>query len=346
MNIGMHVYAPALSAHEFDVTGLATTVRHMIDSFTLHRHSVLWLSPDTVPGTVPLRLGAGYPDDLDNAIYEQLDQCDVIVVMWRWRMPSEYVDRNAAWVRQCKILDYAQAIGIPTLVHDQDLKVTDDEIAILDEWDRCVLTTPEIAPRPQFRTLHYPYPYGSRVLKGKWHPHQGLTYVGNNYERWDQTVSYLNALVQAGIECRVWGNWLTPSPHRQSIAEVREAMPYVHFLGKLEQPRILSELATANMTIHLAKPEMCERGFLAVRWAEAVAAGIPALLPAEFRLHHHVGEFPGHVISLDHAITTAERLDTDEEYNHTVLEMQRSFVLRTMRIEPWIELLENMESLG
>lgn len=213
---------------------------------------------------------------------------DVIVLVWRWDMGDKYPMRTEAWHRQNELLNYALKHKVPVLIHDEDCQwqggVNDpraDYAEFIAAGVPMALTMPAFYPPVGYETLHYPYAFRD-MQHATWDNTRAYPrgYVGNNYGRYEQAVEWLG-----GTRSDVWGNWTDPHPDRQSAEQL--AVDFgdgVRFHGRLDQRQLTDVLEQCVTTVHLAKPEYCSYGFLALRWAEAAFAGTLAFIPEEFRL--------------------------------------------------------------
>ena len=253
----------------------------------------LWNTFDEMPGTQVTNVSVGE----DTIKCPTLDRAsaggpppDCIVLVWRWNMPG-YPQRCAAWERQNELLDYAYKHEVPVLIHDEDLQWdngVNDPIDNLVEFKAAgipmALTMPAFYPPKGYETLHFPYAFRDSV-HDVWSPTRVYkrSYIGNNYGRYEQAKEWL-----ARTECDVWGNWMDPHPDRQSPENVKVTFgPKVTFHDRLDQRYVKQVLGRSISTVHLAKPDYCTYGFIALRWAEAAFAGCLAFVPDEYYLPKH-----------------------------------------------------------
>jgi hypothetical protein len=264
---------------------------------------------------------------------KDIKDVDLVILCWRWLLPSQYVERNKYYLNQAAII--AEAIGhnIPIIVHDQDHKIDPTDLALLLSHKNVVLTAPELFPREHFSTLMFPNPYRlndwtnlDKVVD--------LTYVGNNYERYEQFKRFFGGSDFNG-PVQVWGNWLEPSPNREAPEKVQADCPSVVFEGRLDQSRVISTLAKSKATIFLAKDSYCERGFVTIRFAEAVAANCPGFIPDEFKCDLHFGRVKSH-----EDLVNGLKGQTSEPRLKLMLQEQRRFVSEKMTCWGWLEKIE------
>lgn len=302
-------------------------LRSLIAEYSKAGHEVCWLDPN--------QTGAQHSGMTTVA---HAHECDVTIIMWRWSMPT-YPERHAAYLRQWVLLEECAAHHIPCIIHNQDLKITDGERCWLDQWPNFLVTVPALAPAPGDCILHYPYYYSRDVQRQLWPFRSGCIYVGNNYERYAQAKTYINPVAEV-VDVDVYGNWLNVNKSRELPEQVKSDFQRVLFHEPIEHREVLQTLINARMTIHLAKPEYNECGFMALRWAEAAAAGVAAIIPAEFygwrgALGQVRSSSPNDIYYM------AKHLD-DCYINELVWQAQREFVLDTMRFEPWHTVLKEV----
>lgn len=191
---------------------------------------------------------------------------------WRWPMPDpRYADRQAAYELQIELLD-ERKWGPQVVIFDGDLKLGLADKETLERGGGRWFVPALLAP-DEYRLL-YPSIKSNRPLSGRLFP---LAYVGNNYERYEQTKRLIGSQ-----KADLWGNWMEPGPGRADPSVVQSDLSGSTFHGRIAQDAVVSTLAASAWTIHLAKPEYCSTGFVTYRWAEAAQAGCPAMIPAEF----------------------------------------------------------------
>lgn len=334
--IGIHTWEPGLvSGDTGGSSGGAAWLRYMVHHYSEAGHTVVLL---------------GLTDPANPKDYwfvkRQVQSCDIILMPWRWRMPS-YPDRDAIYLEQLDVIDYAISYDKRVIVHDEDHKISPTDESVLREAG-IEIYAPEMFPRPGVKTLHYPYPFDD-VEKNYSKPYNerkiDLTYIGNNYERFDQAERLISATHGMGRDKSiiVGGNWLEPKDGRESVDTVMARFPNVSFIGRILQENTLGFLNESIATIHLCKQSYAETGFITLRWAEAIAAGTIAFIPAEM-----VG-LEDEPLAVNEASEVNAILDTikkpfDEKFAFDFyaeeLQWQRTFVRDIMRLEPWFELLK------
>lgn len=326
MRIGIHAYVPSLSRDVRDPTGISVPTRHLIDLFRKNGHEVYWLAPEHVPGTTTT---------------DAIDFLDVVLFFWRWEMTAKrYEDRQAAYLRQNFLIEECHRVGIPIVVHDQDKKMLAAEVSKLEDYG-AILTVPDLMPTRPFRMLHYPYPYGFELPQLRWDMRAGCVYAGNNYQRYEQAKLYLNAASEQSY-VGVYGNWLEHSSSRQSPEQVHSDFPNVSFRGFVPQVHLPELMATYRYTVHLVREDdgSTRTGFMAIRWAEAVQAHLPAIIPTEFNLWEWEGRVLGQPKTERGLRNLVRSLAHDEYFNKTVLQSQREFVKAVMCDAPWLKIVQ------
>lgn len=262
---------------------------------------------------------------------------DLIFCYWRWQLPNteRYRPRNAAYDFQMKALNEAFEFQKPVIVFDGDLKIDlDQRFWLLSNGARLVM--PAFYPLDGYETLFYPmvYPEGSYDPHGR----HGIVYVGNNYERYDMALKYMSwprSKRGAGTSdphFTIYGNWMDPSPYRESPEQIAFDFPYAKFPGYLDQRDTIKTLSKARATVHIAKPEYADIGFIALRWFEAVAAGTPAFVPDEWHL-------PCPMHYTHDADSIAFELERSPGILAQQFEYQRSMI-KLMTFTPWLRLFE------
>lgn len=207
----------------------------------------------------------------------------LIFLYWRWPMdPSQYPDRQAAYERQLDILDYAMENKVPTIIYDGDLQPGAEEAVDLLRYSDCqaILAAPMLFPKKGYTQLFYPMIY--LLPSFKYEKLYDFCYVGNNYGRYDQMKEILNRPFFSESKNYIFGNWLIPSPNRQSIEQIKADFPYVTFGTPVEPEMVRPALASARFTYHFARPDYNECGFVAMRWQEAASAGCLGLMTEDF----------------------------------------------------------------
>jgi len=327
MNIGFHGYEPAFQSGQMMTS--AGGSRHLtttISEFTRLGHQVFWF-------------GEGSNNTTKSANVSDVKLMDVIFLYWRWAMP-EYLDRQKAYTRQMEIIKMTTASKTPVIVHDQDHKIDKKTKEFLIMMN-VTLTEPSLFPRTGYSSLMYP---SDRPLTSKYNPHSrfGLCYVGNNYERYDQTKRYL---ADARIAAIFYGNWLIKSDFRESPDQVKSDFPNVTFQGRLEADQVINCLRHATATIHLAKSSYNETGFITARWAEAASAACPAFVPKEFKFIDGYSNV-GIVENASDVIRFLDVLDSlkDPNLGKSIVEWQRDFVNQYSKPDAWIEIAQKVQA--
>lgn len=249
--------------------------------------SVINVSVGETSATTPSRM----------SIKESLDQgVDLIVLCWRWPMP-DYPARNCAYDRQLELLEMANLYQIPVLIHDEDMK--SDAVTVMESSYPRVkykATQPAFYPADGYETLMFPYDITpTRDFVPHVNREYDVVYVGNNYERYEQSKQYFNKVAET-LRMDVWGNWLEPSSARESPIQVKSDMPNVRFHGRLSQEHVHGILSASKATVHLAKPTYCEHGFVTIRWAEAAKALTYADVPIDFQMPESIDHAYGGIL--------------------------------------------------
>lgn len=333
LKIGWLCWEPALQGNPFTSAGGGEWTAFLFKKLKENGHQVVWLGPLPEP---------------ENTTHGEVKDCDVAVVCWRWDMADP--ERHQAYVRQNLILHLADRYGIPVLVHDQDYKISDADMKVL-KFNGVKVARPELFPESGIKSLIFPNPYDlweDTMPLGPMQPID-LIYVGNNYERWDQTVKFIKPF-QRDHEVTFYGNWIDPSPLRQTPEEVLVTFPHIQFGGRLDQKEVIKTLRYANTTINLFKPDYGKTGFMTIRWAEAAKAGVPAFLPADFTLPMRYEEafnaFGLLVVDGDDLIKKYRRLVESPERWRNAVEMQRSFVNEYMAWQRWESMIFDVATKG
>ena len=162
---------------------------------------------------------------------------DILYVEWRWPTWKNSGENPAEsdYNRQCEVLDYYHAQGVPIIIHDGDLKMTPEEEL---RWPNAILADACVSPQHQTRNrITIPW---CNYLKRYFEPVEysyNYTYVGNNYEREDPFEKYYvqpsKQLRHAGLQTSIYGNWLQKSPERIDPALLLAKTPNVAFGPRL-----------------------------------------------------------------------------------------------------------------
>lgn len=233
----------------------------------------------------------------DDSAGSGLPELDVLFVEWRWRIVGK---PTIDWDRQVELLDHYSRVGTPIVVLDTDLKVSEEDER---RWPKMIVCDPCLRPRELTRPrVRMPFCSDfTRVHEAR----QGSVhyrYVGNNYERDEQFVRYYAGPARElrerlGLQTTVHGNWLTPSPERQHPRGVLQAYPGVAFVPRLPFRDVHGTLNDSVAVCHITKPEYARHGNITMRYLEAVAAGVPALVPAESLPMREVGDGCGLLVN-------------------------------------------------
>lgn len=328
--IGWHCYEPGLqNPGALTSAGGAKWTSFLFKKLKDEGHTVVWLGDGLAP---------------ENTIQGKVKDCQVLVLPWRWSMP-DYPERERAYSRQFSILDTAEMYHIPVLVHDEDYKISDADAKFLKRI-KAKIARPELYPQRGVISLIFPNPYigpaAQLPLPGM--PKIDLTYVGNNYERYEQAKTFIQKF-SFKYRVAMYGNWLEQSANRETPERVHTDFPNVYFGGRLAQQKVIDVLQKSVTTIHLFKPEYEHAGFVTIRWAEANAAGCPAFVPSTFHLPMGIASKLRQcgflVNSADDMIRSFDSMDQDR------LEQARyifsDFVSKYMSADRWLEVITNVK---
>lgn len=329
MNILWHTWEPGLMDPTPTSAGGAQWTRYLWDRFIIDgSHRIFWGG---------LR---GFP--MDTSPLVELEQIDIAFFCWRWPMP-QHPERHEAYMRQMELIAECNDLHIPVVVHDQDHKMTENDVKwLLDAG--AILTTPELRPRPSFRSLLFPSlppAFNIHLRRFPGLSKHKLVYVGNNYERFDQAVEFFGPLSRQ-MSVLVHGNWLEASTTRERPEEVLRRLPHVYFAPRLPQDKVIETLASADFTIHLFKESYGPTGFTTIRWAEAAWASTPAFIPYDFFLPATWAEAFAPMIVRD-GVDLLNRVSgfTFKSWLD-VRDAQQQFVYEKMTPQPWLELVEEL----
>lgn len=272
---------------------------------------------------------------IDGEHVDRVPFVEVAFFYWRWPMPEpKYADRHQAYLNQISYITAYLNLGIPVIVFDGDHKISDEEVRGLVEMGVRVYA-PELLPGPGKRTLMYPHLFDTHTKRTTptftRRPYY-VGYVGNNYERYEQARRLLGG--HDAPDSHIWGNWLDEGPGREAPETVKRDFPRARFHGKLPNDQVISALAKSWSTVHLAKPSYCDRGFVTIRWAEAVLAGTFGFVPSEF-LGVDETVFP----RVEDAPELSILVSQPAYYMSKVFPLQLEWVRDNMRLVRWIEVV-------
>lgn len=325
MNILYHTWEPGLSGKHDTSGGGGLWTTFLFEKIRQSGHNISWFNAD---------------DPMIEKNWKPAIPVDVFVFCWRWLLPNlpQYAERNLAYDRQNVLIEWCIRNKVPFLIHDQDLKMTMEE----RDWVKSnggVIATPSFFPEHGEISLHFPNPYFFYDETNVWS--NQLIYIGNNYERMDQTVKYIDEFSKH-IHTVFYGNWVELGFGRKP-EEIRAKLPHVSFGGRLPQTEVVSMLARSRATIMLHKPEYGPRGFTTIRWAEAAAAFTLPFIPAEFAL-------PKQYMPSLKPLIVSDASELLERFNHIDIDKRRklighvrTLVSRFMSSKPWITQLEGMK---
>jgi hypothetical protein len=332
MNIGWSTWEPGLVSPKPTSAGGAAWTSYLFDTFRHNGHNVVMMQGSA----------AGVHTVIDDA---DLLGLDVAVFCWRWPMP-EYPERQRAYERQMQLIHMLGRAKIPMLIHNQDHKMTASDRELVKEYDG-VIAAPQFVLEGEHRadmTLFFPNPYWRGQYQFWGVRPTTFAYVGNNYERFEQVVAYIQQF-SAYYKTDFYGNWMEPGPGRESPEYVRAVLPHVNFHGRLPQDRVIETLSQADTTMHFAKDSYLRHGFITLRWAEAAAANTIAFVPYDmhlpseyYRLYSRYGLTPRDSSELMEAIEWIRREQTWPE----ILDLQWRFVQEFMGVEQWLETIEHI----
>lgn len=286
MKIGFHTYEPAISQGNDNTSAGGGTWLRALMAYLSEKADVYWVHGEDDASAVP--------EHARMSLETAAEELDVLFMPWRWAMPA-YPERHQKWMDQTWLIGNMKG---HIVIHDEDHKLNEADEITLKSMDNVTLTTPEMNPRSGYRSLLFPMPFhppSSEFYSIKYDQLFGnedgerathLIYIGNNYERYEQTKKYLSLFegMSPFMNIQVYGNWMEPGPGRQPPAVVAGDFPNVDFLGRLPQEQVLAVMSGAASTLMLHKPSYGPQGFMTIRWAEAVAAGCIAFIPKEFWL--------------------------------------------------------------
>lgn len=324
MKIGWFAWQPELvDPATASSAGGASWTRFILDEYLAEGHEVVWLTSPKAPEHTRW----GRPED-----------CDIVIINWRWQMPA-YPERSVLYNRQWAIIKRATSKGIPVVAHDQDHKMTMSDFKLLKSLG-VTLCSPELQPRQGFESLFYPAPEFERPRYGlEAGQTYDIVYVGNVYERYAQAVHFLST---PDLQVSLYGNWLEDGPDRPGAAKAKHDLPNAFFGGRVVQQQVVQTLTTGKATIHLFKPSYEASGFMTLRWAEAAAAEVPALVPSTFFLPPEWrSKFVNLGLLVSNALEVAEWCWTlTPQKRRKAVELQKKFVQSYMTTKGWFDLLK------
>lgn len=259
-----------------------------------------------------------------------LPELDLLFVEWRWQRMGKGTED---WDRQVELLDHYSRTGTPIVVLDTDLKVTEaDEL----RWPSMIVCDPCLVPKRITRQrVKMPFCCSFERVHTARAGSVHYRYVGNNYERDGQFMRYVSNpaedLRRSGIQTTVHGNWLTPSVERMHPRGLLQAHPHVAFVPRLAYRDVLAALNDSVATCHITKPEYAQHGNVTMRYFEALAAGVPALVPAECVPLRQVGDACGLLVNTHEDVVRKVKNLADmtaHSREHLVLAQERE--LRTL----------------
>lgn len=321
--VGIHAWEPGLQGNMKTSAGGGIWFRCVLDTLANYGHTVVWLGKPPAPKLTQLG---------------KVQDCDIVFFGWRWNMPN-YPERQEAYRRQNIAIGLCDKFNIPFVAHDEDYKMTDYAISRVMQLGG-VVARPELYPDFGIARLMFPLPYELQPLNHSYNA--DLVYVGNNYNRYDQAVDFLEKFAKASKRVHVYGNWLEQNPEREAPEKVVADFPHVQFKGRLPQNEIINVVKKSRTTVHLCKKEYGDHGFLAPRWAEAAAAGTPAFVPATFRIPQEDTRGWERFIVNDGAAASSVFFGMRDDTHDEIAEAQRIFVKKYMRAEAWLEMIDDV----
>lgn len=272
MRIALNTYSPAFTDNVMLSSATGLWLRDAITPMVRAGHEILNVSVGGV---------SNRDEEFERAFAKKVD---AMILIWRWPMDEDqYPRRSQAYERQLELIDLAIDHGIPVLIHDEDYKPGAIEAFELLKMNNVPvnLTAPAMFS-PNHNFLPFPKPDGmlmTRVTK-----EFDFGYIGNNYERYEQMKKWFKYPPIDFHSIHILGNWLSPSPNRESPEQVKADFPNIYFGSQVPQNMVIKQLAKYRFTCHFAKDEYCSTGFITMRWLEAVMAGTVAFIPTEFKL--------------------------------------------------------------
>lgn len=340
MRIGWRSYEPGLCGDDMGNTkvGSGAWTRYIWNVLRKAGHTPVWVEPRrtlvkankhadaqsffdthiTYSPQTPHHVESIY--DIDDII--ELDTC---FFYYRWPMPFKPERQYAYLVQQYLFKLFAEA-RVPFIVFDGDMMLTDDAYAEIVECGGQVVA-PHIFPKNGVKTLFFPNPYKGMQLPLPLFREKKMTYVGNDYGRFDQACSYFSA-ASTSFKVEVYGDWI----EKRGEDFLSQKLPYVEFKGRLSQDKIPDVMSSSQWTVHLFKPEYGSVGHVTMRWVEAAMFGCAAIIPREFA---NVPNLVGY--STPEVITSIMQ---SRSLYKAALESQREFVIDKFTDMAWIAAFE------
>lgn len=258
-----------------------------------------------------------------------LPDLDVVLFEWRWPTYKNFGPRRFEpdYSRQEQLLSHYHG-KVPVVIWDLDLKLTaEDE----KKWSQAIIADASLKPgaltRP--RTVLTMWSDFGQLLPAA-EATLEFGYVGNNYERQEMLEKYYATpskdLREAGIQTKLWGNWLQSSPEREPPEAVIRKYPYMALndrVGFYESMQVLNKFITV---VHITKPLYAAQGHVPARYFESLAVRTPALIPGEHLYSDILGEkwavsSPADVVDKVKYLKTC----TAQDRYHIVLEQETAF---------------------
>lgn len=272
---------------------------------------------------------------------------DLLVVEWRW--PTWKNDRTHKdhkpdlfepdWERQLELMNIYED-KCPILVIDTDLKYNRGEF--IDSWNCKVVNYAIDNPD------HFLFFYNGIRNKKSMYVNRNYVYVGANYERKDSFIKYYyNPSKLLGRKSHVWGNWLNPSPERETpeqiLAMYGDAIEFHKRCSCPEHVKIYNESLCCT---HIAKDEYYQKGMLTSRFIESCTFGLIAFVPSEFKNAELVYGPEWVVHSSDEVVEKIKFLENKDWHDlDFIVEKQKDTFLRNfpeIRIDRLNQYLERM----
>lgn len=262
---------------------------------------------------------------------------DAVFFSWRWDLGDnpKYDDRNEAYRHQMRLLRECERLEIPAYIHDQDYKISDEDMQLLISMPMVFLRAPAMRPKKFFQTLHFPFLFKLFKDGDVSEKKNAICYVGNEYERYEIVKRYVGGLHKPPFpEIFIAGNWLDCSVPRE---QVFEDFPSARFVGKVPQDRAVEYISQFKLNLMFGKPEYMKTGLLAIRWMEAVIARTPSLIPFEYRL-----DMPGRIRDRADIARIFWILKSEPDFYKLMLEKQTQFVLEQCDPAAWTNMFRSL----